>query len=103
MKVMPIPQQLWGALGLMINHFNYAQITMGNWNPSITNAIDLLTEYHACFTAQGKVSQRGEIPQAWNPSTIFTPHRQFKNKECRYDQPLLPFGEGEENELHEEN
>jgi len=92
-KIHSIPQQLWGALGLVTNHLDFAQATTGNWNPRLTHAIKLVKEYQSCFGANGKVSQRGEIPQCWNPYTIFTPHRKVGEKELRYDQPLLPFEE----------
>ena len=90
-KVQPIPQELWGALGLMVNHFEFAQTAMGNWNPRVTKALELLKEYHACFDANGNISQRGEIPHCWNRDTIFKSHRMRREHECLLEQPLLPF------------
>ena len=46
-KVQPIPQELLGALGLMVNHFEFAHTAMGNWNPRVTKALELLKEYYA--------------------------------------------------------
>ena len=92
-KVQPIPRELWGALGLVANYLDFAQTVTGNWNPRLTDAIALVTEYQACHRADGGVSQRGEIPQMWNSNTVFTPHREFKKKMKCYEQPLLPFSD----------
>ena len=55
--VQPIPQVLWGAMGVIANHFDFAQALTGSANPSQKQAMSLLSEYHACFGADGSVSQ----------------------------------------------
>jgi len=90
-KVQPIHEKLWGALGLVSNYFDYAQALTGNAPSRLRDAVELLSEYHACFGADGRVSQRGEIPQCWNHFTIFTPHRKVGEKEVCREQLLLPF------------
>jgi len=37
----------------------------------LQQSIDLVTEYVSCFSADGKVSQRGHVPSCWNKDTIF--------------------------------
>ena len=90
-KVQPIPKELWGALGLVSNHLEFAQAATGDWNPRLTNAIELLKEYQSCFRADGEVSQRGEVPQAWNRETVFTPHRAYSPREVCYNQLTFDF------------
>lgn len=94
-KVQPIPEQLWGALGVVCNYLDFAQTVTGRWNPTLTDAIALVKEYQACHRADGGVSQRGEIPQAWNKETVFTPYREVRCKEKCSNQLLLPFGDEE--------
>ena len=96
-KVQPIPQELWGAMGVIANHFDFAQALTGSANPSLKQAMSLLSEYHACFGADGSVSQRGEVPQCWNMNTIFTPHRELGTLEVCREQLLLPFDKEVEN------
>jgi len=97
-KVHPIPEKLWGALNYITSEVGLAIKITRSSDIKLAKANELIEEYASCFGADGRVSQRGEIPQCWNRETIFTPHRQVGNKELRYDQPLLPF-----NEVVEEN
>ena len=97
MKVQPIPQELWGALNHVIDYAKYKakQFTDADYEYAngIKDSIKLLDEYASCFGADGRVSQRGEIPQCWNPHTIFTPHREVGKDEVFHEQPLLPLEE----------
>ena len=108
-KVSQIPAELWGALNHvtsevteMLEDIDYLK---GDGHGEefeaekkrLKNANELVKEYAACFGADGRVSQRGEIPQCWNEDTIFTPHRKRSLNEQLTEQPMLPFEE-EENE-----
>jgi hypothetical protein len=97
MKVQPIPQELWGALNHVIDYakFKSRQFTDADYEYAlgIKESIKLLDEYASCFGADGRVSQRGEIPQCWNDETIFTPYREMREDEQLLEQPMLPFTE----------
>ena len=82
MLITPIDERLYKALCLVSNEINdiLETLTDNDFQNDVdfmrlTDAIVLLDEYCKCFTAEGKVSQRGEIPQIWNPNTIFEAHR----------------------------
>ena len=96
-QVQPIPQELWGALNHVIGYAKYKARTFTDadyeYVNGLTDSIKLLEEYTGCFTAEGQVSQRGEIPHCWNEDTIFTPHRKRSEHECLLEQPMLPFEE----------
>jgi len=80
-KVQPIPEELWGALNYVSHEVKMALAITHSRDTRLTKAVALLDEYGACFGADGRVSQRGEIPQCWNQDTIFTPHREVGEKE----------------------
>lgn len=92
-KVSPIPEELWGAINIVTQHIDLSFALTNASNPKLQQASSLLREYSACFGADGRVSQRGEIPQCWNPHTIFTPHREVGKDEVFHEQPLLPLEE----------
>ena len=82
MLITPIDEALYKAFCLVSNEMNDILETLtGNDFENdkdfmrLTDAIILLDEYCKCFTAEGKVSQRGEVPQIWNPNTIFEAQR----------------------------
>ena len=99
MKIQPIPQELWGALNHVIGYAKHKAKQLSDadyeYANGIKDSIKLLDEYASCFGADGRVSQRGEIPQCWNNETIFTPHRDRRENECLLEQPMLPFTEVE--------
>tara|TARA_Y100000310_G_scaffold170860_1_gene171005 strand:+ start:780 stop:1073 length:294 start_codon:yes stop_codon:yes gene_type:complete len=90
-RITPIPEELWGAINFVTFEVNRAIELTRSRDTRLAEANALLLEYGACFCADGKVSQRGEIPQCWNPETIFTPHREVKPKERIVEQLTLPF------------
>lgn len=94
-KVQPIPQELWGAMGVIISYLDFAHHVSDGLPLKLREANNLLHEYRSCFGADGSVSQRGEIPQCWNPNTIFTPHRELGANEIVCTQLDLPFEEEE--------
>jgi len=95
-KVQPIPQELWGALNLVTHEVRMALAITRSRNTRLAKAVALLDEYASCFGADGRVSQRGEIPQCWNAETIFTPHREFGKEEVCREQLTFNFDEMEE-------
>lgn len=108
-KVTPIPEELWGALNYvtgeiddMLQEIDYLKgADHDSWTEfeaekeRLKTANDLVKEYTSCFGADGRVSQRGEIPQCWNEDTIFTPHRDVRPLERLSEQPILPFEEND--------
>tara|TARA_R110000824_G_scaffold84650_2_gene211005 strand:+ start:464 stop:823 length:360 start_codon:yes stop_codon:yes gene_type:complete len=44
----------------------------------LRDSLTLLREYVSCFGADGSVAQRGQIPKAWNPETIFESEKDYK-------------------------
>ena len=85
MKVEPIPEKLWSALGAVSGA---AKVICDNkrikyeWDRNnLSSSVDLVIEYILCHAADGSVSQRGEVPQCWNSDTVFTPHREVKTAE----------------------
>tara|TARA_R100000458_G_scaffold59432_1_gene70013 strand:- start:2300 stop:2593 length:294 start_codon:yes stop_codon:yes gene_type:complete len=90
-QVQPIPQELWGAMGVIISYLDFANDVSHGLPSKLREATNLLQEYRSCFGADGSVSQRGEMPQCWNPNTIFTPHREVGENEFLTYQPMLPF------------
>jgi len=76
-----INEQLWRAL----NHVcAFAQHRLPSLTDSdykyaegLEESLALVNEYASCFGADGTVSQRGQIPSAWNQDTIF---EDWKNK-----------------------
>ena len=93
-KVQPIPEELWGALNYVTNEMKFALKVTRSRDTDLAKATALVSEYASCFGADGRVSQRGEIPQCWNRETIFTPHREVgvMEEKC-IEQLLLPFGD----------
>ena len=90
-KVAPIPEELWGAINIVTSAVELATKITNSADSRLIKANALLSEYGACFRADGSVSQRGELPQCWNPETIFTPHRELGREEVCREQLLLPF------------
>ena len=97
-KVQPIPPELWGALNYVTHEVRMALAITRSRDKRLAEAVALLDEYASCFGADGRVSQRGEIPQCWNAETIFTPHRELNKGEVCREQPMLPFNSGDEDE-----
>ena len=97
-KVQPIHEKLWGAINYVANEMDFALKVTRSRDTRLTEANNLLKEYGACFGADGRVSQRGEVPQCWNPHTIFTPHREVGKDEVFYNQPMLPLEAEETND-----
>ena len=44
----------------------------------LKESVELVKEYTSCFGADGSVAQRGQIPDAWNPDTIFESESDYK-------------------------
>ena len=102
-KVQAIHEKLWGALNYITSEVGFAvEITRSKSTP-LAKANNLVREYASCFGSDGKVSQRGEVPQCWNRETIFTPHREVGVVETPIEQPLLPFKESISCEKEESN
>jgi len=91
MKVQKIPQELWEALNIVTNEVEHVIVSLNlitdNTNRGLSDkeklefvrlqeCVDLVKEYAACFGADGRVSQRGKNPHAWNKNTIFTSHEE---------------------------
>tara|TARA_R100000458_G_scaffold35528_1_gene32914 strand:- start:3312 stop:3605 length:294 start_codon:yes stop_codon:yes gene_type:complete len=95
-KVQPIPEELWGAMNIVTSTIDLAIKITNTGDSRLIKANELISEYASCFGADGSISQRGEIPQCWNPQTIFTPHRSLEEEEVCREQMLLPFEEGDE-------
>jgi len=91
MKVQPIHEKLWGALNYVTNEMKFALEVTRSRDTDLAKANALVNEYASCFGADGRVSQRGEVPQCWNQNTIFTPYREVGVNENRIEQLLLPF------------
>ena len=88
MKISPIDEQLYKALCLVSNEMNDIMkhatendFEQDNEFMRIRDAVELLDEYTSCFTADGEVSQRGEVPQVWNENTIFEASRMLELSE----------------------
>ena len=71
----PIDERLWQALNRVAN---YVQFDLENstdadykYADGLAEAVELVSEYASCFGADGSVSQRGQVPSAWNQDTIF--------------------------------
>jgi len=84
MKITPIPRELWEALCVISGELK--DVLEHATKNDFENDLDfirleesqrLLTEFILCHDANGKISQRGEIPQCWDENTIWTPHREF--------------------------
>ena len=95
MKITPIHEKLWGALNIVTNHMDMAIATTRCRDTRLVEANELLKEFSACHGSDGRVSQRGEVPNCWNPETIFTPLRELKPNEILLEQPPFPFGDNE--------
>ena len=95
MKNTPIPKELWGALCVISGEVTdvLKHATENDFENDVdfirlTESLELLTEFILCHGADGRVSQRGEVPQCWNDETIWTPHRKFHkddNKQLLFD------------------
>ena len=90
-KVQPIPEKLVGAINIATQEITMALALTRSRDTRLSQANTLLKEYGACFGADGRLSQRGEVPQCWNVETIFTPHRELGRVEVCMEQPLLDF------------
>tara|TARA_R110000765_G_scaffold27870_5_gene67476 strand:+ start:99 stop:458 length:360 start_codon:yes stop_codon:yes gene_type:complete len=90
-KVQPIHEKLWGALNYVTSEVTMALTITRSRDTRLAEANNLLHEYASCFGANGKVSQRGEVPQCWNQETIFTPYREVGGMETLTEQLMLPF------------
>ena len=72
------------------------------WKERLESSLNLVNEYLSCFTADGNVSQRGIIPQVWNPTTIFETDEEMKTQfdranNCQLELDFSPPKEEEEN------
>lgn len=69
----PIDERLWKALIHVTNFAESKAVTDSDWKyaDGLEESIALVKEYASCFSADGSVSQRGQIPHAWNQDSIF--------------------------------
>jgi hypothetical protein len=71
----PIDERLCKAL----NHIaNFTQSRLDRltdydykYADGLAESVKLVSEYASCFGADGSVSQRGQVPSAWNQDSIF--------------------------------
>ena len=89
MKIEPIDERLLQAISHvsgfaeeMLNEHDYLYGEKDedgyHYLDNLKESLDLVIEYTACFGADGRVSQRGHIPTAWNKDTIFESDRDYK-------------------------
>ena len=83
MKITPINQQLWEAISQVRNFAedkaNHMTDADYKYNfEELKESIALVGEFASCFGADGRVSQRGQIPKAWNKDTIFESETGYK-------------------------
>jgi len=69
----------------------------------LQKSVELVSEYVSCYDADGKVSQRGQVPSCWNKDTIF---ENDAEKQAIFDkqntwQRELDFSPQEEEETNE--
>ena len=71
----PIDERLWQAINKITNftESRLEALTDADYKyaDGLAEAVELVSEYASCFGADGSVSQRGQIPSAWNQDTIF--------------------------------
>ncbi len=69
----PIDERLLKALNHVCNYAEHKTVTDADWEyvNGLKESISLVKEYTSCFGADGRVSQRGQVPSAWNEETIF--------------------------------
>ena len=71
----PIDERLWQAINKIANftESRLDRLTDADYMyaDGLAEAVELVSEYASCFGADGSVSQRGQIPSAWNQDTIF--------------------------------
>lgn len=69
----PIDERLWKALNHVSNFAESKVVTDSDWKHAngLEESIALVKEYASCFGADGRVSQRGTNPSAWNQDSIF--------------------------------
>jgi hypothetical protein len=71
----PIDERLWKALNHVCGYAEHKSDCMTDadyaFSEGLKDSIKLLREYSSCFGADGRISQRGEKPSAWNTETIF--------------------------------
>lgn len=82
MKITPIDERLWKALSHVCGYAQHQAkcLTDADWKyaEGLPESIALLSEFVGCFEADGKVSQRGALPRAWNKKTIFGSDTKYK-------------------------
>lgn len=90
MKISPIPERFWKSLCVISGEIDdlMEHATENDFENDLDflrleEAQKLLTEFILCHGADGKVSQRGEVPQCWDDETIWTPHRKFDKNDNR--------------------
>ena len=94
MKITPIDERLRNALAHVHGFGQYIAEEIESCNEDalleqtvfadypyingLQESLELVKEYTLCFGADGRVSQRGQIPKAWNPETIFESESDYK-------------------------
>ena len=89
MKITPTDERLRNALSHvsgfaeeMLNEHDYLygekEEDGYHYLDNLKESLELVIEYTNCFGADGRVSQRGQIPQAWNKTTIFESDKDYK-------------------------
>ena len=76
----PIDIRLLKAMSHVANFADHKIVTDADYQyaEGLEESIALVREYVMCFGADGSVSQRGQIPKAWNKDTIFESHKDYK-------------------------
>ena len=76
MLVTSIDKKLRDAICVVVNYnMGYHEFTTEENKTLLRDSLTLLNEYASCFNLNGELSQRGEVPSAWNKDTIFENHR----------------------------
>ena len=77
----PIDERLWKALNHVCGYAEHQSdcMTDADWKyaDGLQESIALVSEYASCFGADGRISQRGEKPSAWNTETIFDDYNEL--------------------------
>jgi hypothetical protein len=76
MKVTEINMELLNSISHVNNAIRYLLDSEETYQEykykeRLQKSVDLVSEYISCFSADGKVSQRGRVPSCWNKNTIF--------------------------------
>jgi len=71
----PIDERLWKALNHVCGYAKHKSDCMTdadyNFSEGLKESIELVDEYASCFSADGRISQRGKKPSVWKQDSLF--------------------------------